>query len=374
MPTFRAAMTELEAALQSGSPGQRTNVLLRVTGFLARETERLSEHQISMFDDVFGYLVTEMEQEALVELSKRLAQVEKAPPRIIKILGHHDTIEIAGPILAHSPRFTDEDLIEIARTKGQAHQLSIAARPQLAEAVTEVLIDRGDSEVVHTVASNKGASFSHSGFSKLAALAVGNDRLASAVASRSDVPPRIFRDILARASEMVRQKLLAAAAPERRETLKRILTEISGKIGAGATARHYAKAQHLVRSFSQDTLLTKQKLLVFARARHLDETVATLATLTAVPIELVDRLFYETDVHGLLMLCKLMALDWDIAQEVLLARPNDQESAPQDLKALEEDYRTIAPQMAQRVIRFWESRQHAAMAPPVHRQTVVLPL
>ncbi len=364
MSSFQSLITELDGALHSASPGRRTEVLRRITDLFASKTGYLSEHQVLLFDDVLNQLTAHLEQESLAELSMRLAPITKVPPRTIRKLAFHDAIEVAGPVLAHSNQITDQELIEIARTKGQAHQLKIAARPQLTEAVTEVLIDRGDSEVLHEVTSNKGARFSDSGFSKLVVLANSDDCLATTVASRPDIPPRLFRDILTRASETVRQKLLAAAAPARRETLNKILTEISGQLKTGLTAKHYAEAQRLVRSFSQDTPLTKRKLIEFARTRQRDETVATLASLTAVPIECVDQLFYDVEALGVLVLCKLIALEWDNARIVLLCRPNGQNSVHQRVEALEGDYRALAPQMAQRLIRFWQSQQET----PIHRR------
>ena len=356
MSTFRSAVTELEIALRSGSPGKRTEALLRVNDIFASEAESLSKDEMSTFDDILGYLVGHLEQQALAELSQRLAPIKKGPPRIIQKLGSHDAIEVAGPILTNSPLLTDQDLIEITKTKGQAHQLRIAARPQLAEAVTDALIDQGNSEVVHTVAGNKGAKFSDTGFTKLAVLADGDDRLSSIVANRSDVPPRVFRDILTRASETVREKLLATAPRESREALKKVLSEVSDQISTGQTVKHYARAQKFVSSFSQDTPLTKRKLLEFARSKKPDEVVATLVALTAIPIELVDQLFYGSEPRGLMTLCKLFALEWDSVREILLISPSRNGLAQEGLAALEADYQAIAPQMAQRIIRFWESR------------------
>lgn len=362
MPTFRSVVTELELALRSGSPGKRTEALLRMTDIFASEKEILPPDQISAFDDILSNLVGHLEQTTLAELSHRLAPVKRELPRIAQKLASNNAIEVAGPVLASSPLLTDQDLIEITNTKGPAHQLRIAARTQLTEAVTEALIDRGDSEVVHTVASNKGAKFSDTGFTKLAVLANGDDRLSSIVVGRSDLPPRVFRDILTRASETVRQKLLAAAPRESRETLKKILSEISGKLGSGQTAKHYARAQKLVRSFSQDTPLTKRKLLGFAEAKKPDEIVATLAVLAAIPIELVDQLFYGSEPRGLMTLCKLFALEWEVVREVLLASPSGSELGPMDFATMESDYQAISPQMAQRIIRFWESRANISTA------------
>src|ERR1700685_3714929 len=99
MSAFRSAITDLESALRSGSPGKRTEALFRVTNIITNETEALSNDQISAFDDVLGYLVGHLEQQTLAEISQRLAPTKVGPRRAIKKLGSNDAIEIAGPIL-----------------------------------------------------------------------------------------------------------------------------------------------------------------------------------------------------------------------------------------------------------------------------------
>ena len=76
----------------------------------------------------------------------------------------------------------------------------------------------------------------------------------------------------------------------------------------------------------------------------------------------------------MLVLCKLMALEWGVARIVLLSRPNAQKSARQDLEALESDYNKLAPQMAQRVMRFWQSQQETPIALLKQRETVLMPI
>jgi len=366
---FQTVITELEGALQSGSPGRRTEVLRRITDLFTGGAQQLSDQQIGLFDDVLNCLVAHIETQALSELSTRLAPVAKAPPRIIRQLAGNDAIEIAGPILASSERLSDEDLIEIAKTKSQAHQLKIAGRSHLNEAVTEILIDRGDSEVVNTVASNEGARFSEIGFTKLVVLASGDDQLSATVVSRADVPPRMVRELLEHASETVRQKLLTTAVPENRDRLKKILNDISGQLGSGLTTKHYAEAQKRVAALGRDTVVMRTKLLEFAASRRLDETVAILTALSAVRIELVDRLFYSSEVFGMMVLCKLVSLDWNTAYAVLMARPNKKEAIAGDMQQLEEDYRLLSPQTAQRMLRFWQSRQdHPGLAAASQQQ------
>jgi len=91
------------------------------------------------------------------------------------------TPAVAEPILTASARLSDSDLIEIASTKTQAHMLAISARPQIGTAVTDILLQRGNQDVVHTLAENSGARFSARGFETLVRHAESDGRLAEKV-------------------------------------------------------------------------------------------------------------------------------------------------------------------------------------------------
>jgi uncharacterized protein (DUF2336 family) len=54
-----------------------------------------------------------------------------------------------------------------AETKSQGHLYAISQRATLSEAVTDVLVDRGEQCILRTVAANRGARFSNLGFRKL---------------------------------------------------------------------------------------------------------------------------------------------------------------------------------------------------------------
>jgi hypothetical protein len=241
----------------------------------------------------------------------------------------------------------------------------------LNEVVTEVLIDCYDTELANKVAANKGARFSNAGFSKLVMLAEGDDRLTATISKRTDIPPRLFTELLSRATETVRRSLVASAPPETRDGLKKILNDISSQIGIRATSQHYGEAQRLVKQFSQDTYLTKRKLLEFAKAKKIEETVATLSVLSAVPIELIDRLVHSSNPYSIMVLCKVMVLYWPVTREIiqLKARP---EGATVDLDELFVDYENMSPASAQLLLRFWQSRQGGATELPPRREVHLL--
>ena len=78
--------------------------------------------------------------------------------------------------------------------------LAIAQRGSLSEAVTDVLVELGDREVVLNAVDNYGASFSDHGFTVLVSRSEGDDLLAEMVGSRSEIPSPLLTALVAKAS------------------------------------------------------------------------------------------------------------------------------------------------------------------------------
>src|SRR5262245_55408162 len=174
-------IAELERATHSGSSDRCAETMRRVTELFLTGAERYTEDQVLLFENVFEFLVIRIEDRAREELATRLALVVNAPVRLIRRLAQDDAIAVAAPVLSQSVRLTGSDLIQIARSKSQAHLLAISGRKHLDEAVTDVLLDRGNRDVIYKLASNAGAHFSQSGFTTLVVKANGDDRLAETV-------------------------------------------------------------------------------------------------------------------------------------------------------------------------------------------------
>ena len=109
-----------------------------------------SDEQVGLFDDVFQCLIDHIETSAKTLLANRLAPIDTAPPLTIRALAFDDVIEVAGPVLSQSARLDDKTLIENARSKSQAHLMAISTRKVLSGAVTDVLVQRGNDEVIQS--------------------------------------------------------------------------------------------------------------------------------------------------------------------------------------------------------------------------------
>ena len=219
-----------------------------------------------------------------------------------------------------------------------------------------MLVRRGDHEVARRVAENRGARFSDDSFSKLVGRAEKDGVLAEKVGLRPDIPPRLFRDLLLKATEVVQQRLFASAKPETQAEIRRVLAKVSNEVGARAAPRDYSAAQRAVEALRREGKLDEAALVDFAKKAQYEETIAALASLCSVPIEVVDRLMGGDRPDPVLILCKSAGWGWPTVKAIIMARPGGQGTSSQGLDAAYANFDRLSPTTAQRVMRFWQVR------------------
>jgi len=349
---------ELEVALKTNSSERHNAILKNVTSLFLAGSNTITDEVSSVFDDVIIRLVNHVESRARVELSWDLAPVANAPRHVIHRLASDDNIAVAGPVLAQSPRLSDQNLIDIAKSKSQSHLSKIAERKQINPGVTDVLVDRGNREVVAKVAVNSGARFSKTGMSMLAMRASGDNELTEAVSRRADISPALFKRLLSHATEEARQRMLAAAGPNDRDAINRVLTQLAAQAGSmNVSPKDLDAAQRMVHSFSQDTARTRSKVLHFADGNRIAELIASLSILSGIPIALVSRLLRDSEPFGAMTLCKAIGLDWMIAKAVLNTLPAMADERYERLVGMEEEYKRLSAESAGRLLGHWQVTQ-----------------
>ena len=352
---YPSLIGELEDAVKNGSPEKRVATLRRVTSLFLDEFDRLNEQQISVFDDVLVHLMQRIETKALVQLSTSLAPVHNAPIEVIRQLSRNDEITIAGPVLTNSKRLEESDLIEIAKAKGQGHLFAISGRASIPVAVTEVLVERGDMQVYHALARNAGAHFSESGFATLVKKSESDESLAEKLGLRLDIPLQLLRQLLAKATDLVRSRLLAAATPENQEKIQQALASIANEVVREAAGpRDFTRSDGLVHELNRNGKLNEAVLVQFANERQYEHMIATLALFVGAKSELIERLLKTPRHDGLVVACKAAKLTWPTVQLILHSRFSHHAPSSEELDAAKRAFLELSQAVAQRSMRFMQ--------------------
>ncbi len=350
-------ITELEHAIANGSSERRSQILERITDLFVLGSSRFSEDDIALFDDVIERLAAKIEQAAQVLLANRLAPIPNSPPKTIRALAFNDAIEVAGPVLSQSPRLDEQTLVELASQKGQSHMLAMTRRPSLSEAVTTVLVKRGDRDVVIGTVGNKGARFSDLGFAMLVQRSENDDGLAASIGARPDIPPHMLLTLVARASETVRVKL-EAANPNAKEAVRLAVRQAADKVQAATMEEMPGHATGLaaVERLQQSGGLNEEAIGAFASEGSFIETCAALAVTGELPLTFVEQAMASDRPENILIISRAVGLSWPTVKQILLLRVAKRIMAERDIARCLASYEQLRSQTAQEIVRFYRTR------------------
>jgi uncharacterized protein (DUF2336 family) len=261
---------------------------------------------------------------------------------------------VAEPVLARSAQVSEESLLLVAKTRSQAHLLSIAGRSPVNEPVSDVLVNRGDADVLRRLSANLDAHFSEGGFAGLANRGAKDGEIAENMANRSDVPPRIYRLLLAQATDAVRTRLLNGASPEQYQIICQAMEEVCSEFNQELKLEISAEARRCVYEAYENNRLKEDVLAEFARTKMFAETVIALAVLTLTPVETVEHQMVSGRMSGLLVLCKSKNYKWATAKAVICAGHGRSTS---EIEKARHEYYALSVRSAARALRFVGARQ-----------------
>ncbi len=356
--TSESLLDELQSTLAHGTVARRVETLRRVTDLFINGAVDYSNEQVGLFDDVFQCLIDHIETSAKMLLANRLAPIDTAPPLTIRALAFDDLIEVAAPVLSKSKRLDDDTLIETARNKSQAHLMAISIRRMLSGAVTDVLVLRGNDEVIQSTVNNPGAEFSERGFTRLVNRAEGDDNLATCIGLRPTIPRHLYLKLIAKASATVRQRL-EAANPQHAADVPTAVREATrlARSATSAITRDTAIAHALVKSLYEDGRLDEHQVAAFAEAGKFDEANAAIAALANVPVSIAEDMMLETRAEGVMILAKVSVMSWSTVKSIINMRDDLSGMDRADLQACKATYERLRPSTAQQVLRFHRMQQ-----------------
>jgi uncharacterized protein (DUF2336 family) len=358
MTEFSSLIQELDDAIASGTPKKRLKFLTLVTDLFVAGSSRYSTEQISLFDEILLPLTSAIEEKARAKLSRRLATIDNAPARVVRSLAFDDSIAVAGPVLTSSRQLNDSDLVANARTKSQDHLHAISQRSTLSEAVTDILVERGDRRVVHSVTRNSGARFSSIAFTKLVAQAGSDDTLAGLVGARNDIPRHHFLKLLETASASVRTRL-EAANPDATDAVRDVVADISNTISGVVrnASQEHATAKAQLGRLRINRKITESDVHAFARLHNFERTAVAFAALGQFPIELVERALLDERPDLALVLARAAECCWSTTKAILLMSASNRTMSPIDLDRAMTEFDNLKIETAQQAVEFYRSRR-----------------
>lgn len=353
-----SALPELNEIVQGGDERRKVDVVRKISDLFAKGAAQFQPRHVELFDGILIGLVPLVEIDVRAKVAEQLAPIPNAPPALVGLLVHEDEISIAGPLLRSSPLVDEPTLIEIAAAKGQSHLFAISERAMLTANVTDIIVGRGDRDVVRSVANNAGAQFSPNGYSGLISRASDDGVLALAIGHRHDVTQLQLKELLEHSADIVRRRLFDMASPARKVAINQAMIGIGTTPSSRTSPSDFARALREILTLSYAEALNEAALFAFAKEHKYEESVAALSVMTGVSLTIIDHLIRGDRPDPLLIMGKSLGLQWATVRALILMRigPGRQNPSIPEMEEAAANYERLAPATAQRVMKFWQKR------------------
>jgi uncharacterized protein (DUF2336 family) len=363
---FSSLIDEIQDTRVSQLTKRQLRALTRITDLFIAGSGRHSKQQIELFDEVFETLVAVIELETRAKLARYIATIPNAPAALVRAFAFDDAVAVAAPVLSQSTALSDSDLAANASTQGQGHLHAIAHRRTISEVITEILIERGEPNVVRTVAKNAGARFSDGSFRELVARSGDDAQLALNVGTRHDIPRHHFLKLLETASASACAKI-AAANPQFTDTVQGALTEVIDDINLEVrkNSPDHARAKSRVKRLQIWHELGEGNVHAAARSQNFEQTVIALSVLACCPIEMAERAILNENPGVVQVIAKAAGCSWVTVKALLLMTAADRRMSKVELDRARKNFERLETGTAKRVLEFYDARRNSsAVASP----------
>ncbi len=323
--------------------GQQSHdaALLRASTELFVQAIAHDRDEIRRYEDLAFYLVPRVKQEDRIFVAGKLAVRIDAPVSVVRLLAR-DVIEVAEPILRHSPVLGSLDLLSAIAATEPAHHRLIAGRTGLSEEVERALRLGSDPEVAEILDRRRvpGAGPTHSGLDAGPAAADRHDSARHGRDDQSRLDPWVFLSLDRKARLRLMAKIATAGYG------------VAQSEGGGA-------ARQANRAFR--SILSAAQIVGLARIRDRQSLIDSIADGLDLTPEFVVACVDDTTGEPLAALLKALSLTNEQAQQVmLLASPVGRE--PGAFFSLCDLYAGMEPTVAETLTESWRDKPAAAPA------------
>jgi uncharacterized protein (DUF2336 family) len=366
MTVVYSLLSEIQNGESSRATKRQLKALARLTDLFAAGSGNYSNKQIELFGEVFKTLTAVIEIKTRARLARHIATSTDAPLMLVRAFAFDDDIVVAGPVLSQSSLLSEADIAFSARHKSQDHLYAIAQRQTLGETITDILIERGERNVLRAVVRNAGARISDHGFGELVLRSAHDSELALDVGLRPDFPRHQFVRLLEIVSAEVCGRIVAGNpqfSAITRDAVTEVIDEINDEVRD--TSPDHAKARRKVRRLKYWKELGEAKVHTAARAEDFEQAVLALSILARCPIEVAERAVLSDNPGPVQIVGKVAGCTWPTMKALLQMRVADRRMTKMDIDRAQQNYERLEVQTAKRVLDFYQTRRdmHAVDRP-----------
>lgn len=266
----------------------------------------LSPRESELIADVLIGIMRQAELDLREALAEKLSLMDNVPLRLVLQLTN-DEIEVAGPMLSHSPVLGDLDLIYTIKSKGPAYWQAVARREAMSNQVINLLADTRDLDTAITLAKNVSITLTEHAAVVLSDMAQKSDDLAMPLLRRSEITKDIAERLYKFAGEQVKAFITENYGVQSASIADNVDEVIVELVEANDAVNEFAPTDVMVRAadrYKSKGLLTTKLMLGALRRGQIQAFIAQFAKFTGLSPETTLEIMSQSSGQGLAVACK----------------------------------------------------------------------
>lgn len=355
-------LPQLIALAGEESSDKRRLLLRELTNHFFGAPEH-SPSETALYGAVLAKLSDEMEEAVRAELAARFATAPNAPHSLIRRLAG-DALEVAEPVLRGSTVLTDDDLIRVVRQRGQGHLRAVSGRAVVPEAVSDIIVERGDDDTLGALLRNDGARLSRAASETAVERAKVNPALHAAAVERQNLPVDLLNEMYFVVEARLRHQILEQNARLDPDLLEAALAAGRTRVATddGALPADYAENLAYVNELHAAGQLTPQVLIRFLRSNGRTPFLLALSKLADIDFHTARGIVERKDLDALSVVCKAADMDRAVYLTYAVAVLGSEDNPMGKAAAYGRMYGELTRDAALRTLRFWRMRRTAQAA------------
>lgn len=305
--------------------------------------------------DILIALTRQAETDLRQAIAERLSAMENVPLRLVLQLANDD-IEIAAPVLRHSPVLGDFDLVYIVKSKGPKYWQEIAARQSLTPYMVNLLAETRDIGTALALAENSVITLTVSALSILTDLAQNSEALADPLLHRAEMPADLAGRLFHFVGEELKGFITAHFDVEPTEILKAVDEVVEEFVSAPKNDFLPTEAMlEAAQKYKDKGLLSIEQMIGTLRRAQVQSFVAQFTVYTGLSLRTVETILTQNRGQGLAIASRAFGIPKpDFISIFLLTNPIRSKVRVVDLKDLGraiEYFDRLKPQVARDLIK-----------------------
>jgi uncharacterized protein (DUF2336 family) len=357
-------VAQLKRMASPDAAADRLSILRSITDLYFAGAGHHTDTEVYLFNDIMERIVDQISRSDKIALATRLSAEADSPYGIVRKLAFDSEVDIARPVIQYSSVLGEEDLVRLAQQAPQSHLEVLADRRNISASITDVLIDRGNQNVLHTVSANRTAEISLGGFRHLAERALDDPKLQGLLIDRPDLSKEAVDRLLPAISDALAARLKARGLDIADGSVDAVLTSARNQFveALGQRKKNARSVQVMVSMIESGDMTLEQAVASVVHSERLLDAATILSHFVKLDRNTVFKMLANGPQPAIAILCRSLEFEWTTVESILALRAKKQRMLPGAERTSKREYGEMEAAAAQRIVRFWQLRANVGPA------------